>query len=115
MHLPFKKCELFSNFFHLGFPGGASGKEAAYQRRFDIIDMIHAGSIPGSGRSHGEGNGNPLPYSCLENSWTEEPGGLQFRESQSQTLLKQLGAHTAHIYHLKNLNFFLTLVFNAYI
>jgi len=25
------------------------------------------GSIPGSGRSPGEGNGNPLPYSCLEN------------------------------------------------
>ena len=26
------------------------------------------GSIPGSGRSSGEGNGNPLQYSCLENS-----------------------------------------------
>ena len=26
------------------------------------------GSIPGSGRSPGEGNGNPLQYSCLENS-----------------------------------------------
>ena len=24
----------------------------------------------------GEGNGNPLQYSCLENPWTEEPGGL---------------------------------------
>ena len=33
--------------------------------------------IPGSGRSSGEGNGNPLQYSCLENPWTEEPGGLQ--------------------------------------
>ena len=28
----------------------------------------HLGSIPGSGRSPGEGNGNPLQYSCLENS-----------------------------------------------
>ena len=28
----------------------------------------HVGSIPGSGRSPGEGNGNPLHYSCLENS-----------------------------------------------
>ena len=28
-------------------------------------------------RSPGEGNGNPLQYSCLENPWTEEPGGLQ--------------------------------------
>ena len=35
------------------------------------------GSIPGSGRSPGEGNGNPLQYSCLRNPWTEKPGGLQ--------------------------------------
>ena len=36
-------------------------------------------SIPGSGRVPGEGNGNPLQYSCLENPMdrTEEPGGLQ--------------------------------------
>ena len=34
------------------------------------------GSIPESGRSPGERNGNPLQYSCLENSGTEEPGGL---------------------------------------
>ena len=31
-------------------------------------DTRDEGSIPGSGRSPGEGNGNPLPYSCLENS-----------------------------------------------
>ena len=34
------------------------------------------GSIPGSGRSPGEGNGNPFQYSCLENPMTEEPGGI---------------------------------------
>ena len=34
------------------------------------------GSIPGSGRSPGEGNGNPLQYSCLGNPWTEKLGGL---------------------------------------
>ena len=34
------------------------------------------GSIPGSVRS-GEGNGNPLQYSCWEIPWTEEPSGLQ--------------------------------------
>ena len=44
----------------------------------DVRDM---GSIPGSGRSSGEGLGNPLQYSCLENPLrgtlrTEEPGGL---------------------------------------
>ena len=31
-------------------------------------DIRDVGSIPGSGRSPGEGNGNPLQYSCLENS-----------------------------------------------
>ena len=35
------------------------------------------GSIPGTERSPGVGNGNPLQYSCLGNSWTEKPGGLQ--------------------------------------
>ena len=35
------------------------------------------GLIPGLGRSPGEGNGNPLQYSCWGNPWTEEPGRLQ--------------------------------------
>ena len=35
-----------------------------------------AGLIPESGTFPGEGNGNPFQYSCLETSWTEEPGGL---------------------------------------
>ena len=42
------------------FPGGLDGKASAY-------NMGDLGSIPGSGRSSGEGNGNPLQYSCLEN------------------------------------------------
>ena len=40
------------------------------------------GSIPGSGRSPGEMNDNPLQYSCLGNPITEEPGGLQSMGSQ---------------------------------
>ena len=44
----------------MGFPGGSDGKESACNA--GCID-----SIPGSGRSPGEGNGNPLQYSCLEN------------------------------------------------
>ena len=40
------------------------------------------GSILGSGRSPGAGNGNPFQWSCLENSVTEEPGGLQSMELQ---------------------------------
>ena len=46
------------------------------------------GSIPGSGRSPGVGNGKSLQYSCLENLMEEEPGGLQSMVLQkSQTLL----------------------------
>ena len=45
----------------------------------DTRDM---GSVPGSRRFPGGGNGNPLQYSCLENSWIEEPGGLQSMGSQ---------------------------------
>ena len=44
-------------------------------------------SIPGSRRSSGEGNGNPLQYSCLKNPMEEEAGGLQSKGSQSQTRL----------------------------
>ena len=47
------------------------------------------GSIPESERSPGEGNGNPLQYSCLENP-IEEPGGLQSMGLQkSQTQLSE--------------------------
>ena len=45
----------------IGFPGGSDGKESA-------CSAGDWGLIPGSGRSPGEGNGNPLQYSCLENS-----------------------------------------------
>ena len=43
-----------------GFTGGSDGKASGY----NAGDL---GSIPGSGRSSGEGNGTPLQYSCLEN------------------------------------------------
>ena len=42
------------------FPHSSAGKESA-------CNAADSGSIPGSGRSPGEGNGNPLQYSCLEN------------------------------------------------
>ena len=46
----------------------------------DVRDMS---SIPGSGRSPGAGNGNPLQYACLKKKpWREEPGGLQSTGSQ---------------------------------
>ena len=44
----------------IGFPGGSEVKASA-------CNAGDLGSIPGSGRSPGEGNGNPLQYSCLGN------------------------------------------------
>ena len=46
------------------------------------VNAGDAGSIPGSGRSPGEANGNPPQYSCLGNPMDREPGGLQSTGSQ---------------------------------
>ena len=65
----------FTLTFQHNFPVGSDGKESA----------CYAGSpglIPGSGRSPGEGNGNSLKYSCLENSMDRKPGRLQSMRSQ---------------------------------
>ena len=43
---------------NMGFPGGSDGKESSC----NVGDL---GSIPGWGKSPGEGHGNPLQYSCL--------------------------------------------------
>ena len=56
-----------------GFPDGSDGKESAY-------NAGNCGLIPGSGRSPGEGDGNPLQHSCLDNSmdrgaWQASPWG----------------------------------------
>ena len=59
-----------------GFPGGTV-VENPPAIAGDTRDM---GSIPGSRRSPGVGNGNPLQYSCLEDSMNEEPGQLQSME-----------------------------------
>ena len=45
----------------MDFPGGSDGKASVYSAG-------DPGSIPGSGKTPGEGNGYPLQYSCLENS-----------------------------------------------
>ena len=44
---------------------------------------------------HGEGNGNPLQYSCLGNPWTKEPGGLQSMGSQRSDTTERLTRHMA--------------------
>ena len=49
----------------MGFPGGSEVKASA-------SNAGNPGSIPGSGRAPGEGNGNLLQYSCLENPMDRE-------------------------------------------
>ena len=63
-----------------GANDGSDSKASAY-------NAGDPGSIPGSGRSSGEGNGNPLQYPCLENPWMEERDRLQSMGLQSQTRL----------------------------
>ena len=71
-------------------PQWLSGKESAY----NAGEAVDSGLIPGSGRSPGGGNGNPLQYSCLGNSmdrgawWATVPG-----VTQSWIWLKQLSMH----------------------
>ena len=77
-------------YFHIiyykaqGLPWWLSSKESA-------CNAGDLGSIPGSGRSHGVGNGNPLQYSCQKNpmdrgAWQATVHGV----TKSQTRLKQL-------------------------
>ena len=54
-----------------GLPGGSDGGKVSACNAGHMV-----GSIPGLGRSSGEGNGNPLQYSCQKIPWTEEPGRL---------------------------------------
>ena len=60
----------------MGFPDGSDGTESA-------CNAGDPDSIPGLERYPGEGNSNPLQYSCLKRiPWTEEPGRLQSMGSQ---------------------------------
>ena len=92
-----------------GFPGGPVGEESA-------CNAGDTGSVSGSGRSPGEGNGSPLQYSCLENpmdggawqatvhgvtkSWTQLSDFISFktRSGSGSQLLK----HTADFQKNKN-------------
>ena len=57
-------------------------------------DITDPGSIPGSGRSPGDGHGNPLQYSCLENPTDRSLAGYIVHSiTKSWTRLKRLGTH----------------------
>ena len=75
-----------------GFPGSSDGKASVY----NVGDL---GSIPGSGRSPGEGIGNPLQYLAWRIPWTEEPGRLQ-----------AMGSQRVRHYWATSLSFFLSLL-----
>ena len=66
LHLPI----LLNIILQLMLPSSSVSKSSA-------CNAGDPGLIPGSGRSPGEGNGNPLQYSCWKIPWTEEPGRLQ--------------------------------------
>ena len=80
----------------MNFPGGSDGKESTC----NVGDL---GSIPGLGRSSGEGNSNALQYSCLENPrdrgacWATVYG-----VSQSRTRLKRLSSSSSQYSCLEN-------------
>ena len=65
-----------------GFPGGSDGKESAYNAACSARD---SGSIPGPGRSPGEGNATHSSIVAWEIPCSVEPGRLQSMGSQSQT------------------------------
>ena len=84
----------------MGFPGGSDDKESA-------CNAGDPGSIPGLGRCPGERQGNPLQYSCLENStvrgaWWATGHGV----AKSQTRLSY-----EHIQHVQGINLFVFLFF----
>ena len=67
----------------MGFPGGSDGKAPTC----NVGDM---GLIPESGRSPGEGNGNPPQYSCLENSWKRSLVGCIPWDCKESDMTEQL-------------------------
>ena len=74
-----------------GFPGGSVVKKKKKNAPVSARDTGDVGSIPESGRSPGEGNGNPLQYSCLENpmdrgAWQAAVHGVE----KSQSMHAQL-------------------------
>ena len=108
LHLLHWQAGSLSWYYPICFPGGSEVKASAC----NVGDL---GSIPGSGRSPGEGNGNPLRYSCLENPmdrgawWATEHGvaksqtGLSdftftfFIQFAKEEMMLQKGCHVSNV------------------
>ena len=79
----------------LGCPGGSDGKESAH----NVEDL---GSIPGLGRSPGEGKGHPLQCSCLQNPHGQRSlVGHSPRVAKSRTRLSDQARRHVYIYFFK--------------
>ena len=78
----------FSEVWEVSLPGGTMENPPA---NAEVIR--DTGSIPGLGRSPGEGNGNPLQYSCLGNSMDRGAWWATVHRFQGQTGLKQRSMH----------------------
>ena len=82
--------------YRMGFPGGSDGKVS-------VCNAGDPGSIPGLGRSPGEGNSSPLQYSCLENpmdsrTWKGTTHGVaksrtRLSEGKIKKKIISLGSH----------------------
>ena len=70
-----------------GFPVGSDGRESA-------CNAGDLGSIPGSGRYPGEGNGNPLQYACLENPKDRRPWLAYCPWGHKESDMTELPTHT---------------------
>ena len=95
------------------FPGGSDGKASAH-------NAGDPGSIPGLGRSPGEGNGNPLQYSCLENSmdggawWATVHGVTKSRTWLSDFTTWINNYHLYHCFYLLFLPFIPIFLFHSF-
>ena len=96
------RASLVISIYLIGFPGGSDGKESA-------CSAGDPGSIPRLERSPGEGNGNPLQYSCLQNSmdrgawWSTVHGVAKCRTQVSNfysMTYQTLGKHVTWLHHL---------------
>ena len=94
-------CGLGCTYANIGFPGGSEVKAPAC----NVGDL---GSIPGLGRFPGEGNGNPLQYSCLENSMD-----IEARQATVHGITKSWTQLCDFIYSVNYKNrFFMHIYFN---
>ena len=72
-------------------PSGSASKEFAY----NTGDGRNVGSIPGSGRSPGKRNGNPLQYSCLENPMDRGAWWAPVRGCKELDTTERLSTHVS--------------------